>query len=117
MVFTALKKFPGPYIDGFLKTFGNTGLVKLLDPYKSRKAIAQTTIIYYDKMGRSHLFIGKVEGTIATKPRGTGFGWDPIFIPKGEKKTFGQMSLDEKNKYSMRAIALKKLALHLKEAG
>ena len=38
-----------------------------------------------------------------------GFGWDPIFIPEGKKKTFAQMTAEEKNSLSMRKIALEKL--------
>ena len=37
--------------------------------------------------------LGKIEGHISTKPKGkNGFGYDPIFIPKNKKKTFGEMS-------------------------
>ncbi|RLE92220.1 MAG: non-canonical purine NTP pyrophosphatase, partial [Thermoprotei archaeon] len=42
--------------------------------------------------------------------RGTeGFGFDPIFIPRGESRTFAEMSLEEKNRYSHRARAVKKM--------
>jgi XTP/dITP diphosphohydrolase len=47
-------------------------------------------------------------------PRGErGFGWDKIFKPKGYDKTLGEMSLDEKNKISMRKKALVKLKNYL----
>mgnify|MGYP005669024923 FL=1 len=42
-----------------------------------------------------------------------GFGYDPIFIPNGFNKTFSQMSMDEKNKISHRAIAVEKLSKFL----
>ena len=54
--------------------------------------------------------IGKVEGRIAHKPKGTnGFGYDPIFIPNNKKKTFGQMKSSEKYKIDHRFQAFKKL--------
>ena len=54
--------------------------------------------------------IGKVEGFISDKPKGkNGFGYDPIFIPKNEKKTFGQMKSSEKYKMDHRFCAFKKI--------
>jgi XTP/dITP diphosphohydrolase len=53
---------------------------------------------------------GEIEGQIITEPRGlNGFGYDPLFIPNGHYKTFGEFSLEEKNKISHRSIAFKKL--------
>ena len=54
--------------------------------------------------------IGKVEGVISDKPRGkNGFGYDPIFIPKNEKLTFGQISPKKKYKIDHRYKAFKKI--------
>ena len=54
--------------------------------------------------------IGKVEGYISNDPRGkNGFGYDPIFIPKDKKKTFGEMDLSQKYKIDHRFIAFKKI--------
>ena len=54
--------------------------------------------------------IGKVEGRISNKPKGkNGFGYDPIFIPKNENKTFGQMSFLKKYKMDHRFNAFKKI--------
>lgn len=111
----ALNELPGPYIDAFMKSLGNEGIVNLLKNVKDREVVAQATVVYVDEGGKKHVFIGKVKGLVANKPRGNGFGWDPIFIPDGGKKTFGEMSLEEKNKYSMRAKALKKLKKRLQK--
>lgn len=55
-------------------------------------------------------FEGTVSGKILVKPRGqSGFGYDPLFVPKGYEKTFAEMSATNKNKISHRAEALKKL--------
>lgn len=108
--FKSLGGLPGVYIDSFLKNLENDGLTGLLKGRKDRGAMAQVTIVYVNKKAKEHIFIGKVEGRIARRPKGdNGFGWDPIFIPNGSAKTFGQMELTEKNKYSMRKKALMKL--------
>lgn len=57
--------------------------------------------------GRTWLFRGACEGRIAHAPRGQGgFGYDPIFIPEGESRTFGELSAEEKQQRSHRARAL-----------
>ena len=53
---------------------------------------------------------GKVEGYISNKPKGkNGFGYDPIFIPKNKKKTFGEMKSTDKYKIDHRSVAFKKI--------
>lgn len=57
--------------------------------------------------GEEHLYEGKVEGTITEGPRGNdGFGYDPVFLPRGESRTFAEMSAGEKNSLSHRRRAL-----------
>lgn len=52
---------------------------------------------------------GTMEGAIAEAPHGSnGFGYDPLFIPRGSKKTYAEMTLEEKSKVSHRAAALTK---------
>lgn len=109
LTFEALEKLPGTYINDFFKVLGNHGLVNLLQSASKRKAKAQTTLVFVDQDGKSHIFTGIVAGEIAREPRGSnGFGWDPIFIPEGETRTFAEMSEGEKANYSMRARALAK---------
>ena len=60
-------------------------------------------------------FSGMVSGKISTKPKGNnGFGYDPIFIPKGYKKTFGEMKADFKDKISHRYKAFSKIKKYFK---
>lgn len=60
-------------------------------------------------------FIGKCYGEISKEvTANNGFGYDPIFIPKGFNKTFGELTKDEKNKISHRANATNKLIEYLK---
>ena len=70
--------------------------------------ICALSICYLDKKIASVL--GKVEGYISTKPKGkNGFGYDPIFIPKNRRKTFGEMSSLQKYKIDHRFAAFKKI--------
>ena len=61
-------------------------------------------------------FEGIVRGEIIHEKRGeNGFGYDPIFVPEGEIRTFAEMSLEEKNKHSHRARAFQKMIKFLNE--
>ena len=105
---------PGPLVKWFMKTIGNEGLFNIAKSFRDNKAIAKTIIGYAKSNGEIYFFEGSIEGIIVS-PRGeSGFGWDPIFQPKGYSKTFGEMSREEKNNISMRRIALEKLKEFLK---
>jgi XTP/dITP diphosphohydrolase len=70
--------------------------------------ICALSICYLDKKIASVL--GKVEGYISVNPKGkNGFGYDPIFIPKNKRKTFGEMSSLQKYKIDHRFVAFKKI--------
>ena len=59
---------------------------------------------------KEKIFIGKIFGSVTWPPKGNlGFGYDPIFIPKGHNKTFGELPYRIKNRISHRVIAFKKL--------
>lgn len=107
----SLNGLPGTFIKFFLKSIGNEGICKIVNSYSDNKnASAKTFIGLIDNNGTSHFFEGEIKGTISAVPCGeNGFGWDKIFIPNGQEKTFANMPLDEKNKYSMRKIAIEKL--------
>lgn len=73
------------------------------------------TVISLIINGKEHLFKGICEGTITLKKSGNkGFGYDPIFKPKGYDVTFADMTLDEKNKISHRGKAVQSLINFLK---
>lgn len=68
------------------------------------------TVIALNINDDQYLFEGIVNGTIRHTKSGTnGFGYDPIFEPENCGKTFAEMSMDEKNGYSHRARAIKKM--------
>lgn len=73
------------------------------------------TVIALNLNGRQYLFTGVVNGHITTERRGEGgFGYDPIFIPEGENRTFAQLSLHEKALISHRGRAVAQLIAFLK---
>lgn len=81
----------------------------LLTGITDRKARFRTVIALIMN-GAEYLFEGRVDGTIITERRGKqGFGYDPVFVPDGNNKTFAEMSMAEKNTISHRAIAFTKL--------
>lgn len=78
---------------------------------QNRKARFRCVFVVYDPMGKEHILEGMVEGTIAEKAMGSaGFGYDAIFIPVGETKTFGDLGLAFKNRISHRGQAIRELA-------
>jgi len=84
-------------------------VLRMLGNKQNRKARFRTVIALIFN-GNEYLFEGIVTGQIIRKKRGKGgFGYDPIFIPDGEKRTFAEMELKEKNIISHRAKAFKKL--------
>lgn len=74
------------------------------------------TVISLVLDGNEYSFEGFISGQIINEKRGAkGFGYDPIFIPEGYTKTFAELSAEEKNQISHRAIATKKLIHFLKQ--
>lgn len=64
--------------------------------------------------GAVRTFWGAVEGTIGREPKGfRGFGYDPIFYPRGARRTFSEMDDDDKDQQSHRGIALRALKRYL----
>ena len=58
--------------------------------------------------GHADTFVGRVDGHVTFPPRGTlGFGYDPIFVPRGKSLTFGEMPREEKQMVSHRAVAFR----------
>jgi XTP/dITP diphosphohydrolase len=90
-------------------------LLERLGGQANRKA-KFTTIITLMLNGKTHQFAGEVGGVIANRRSGAnGFGYDPVFIPNGWKKTFAELDLEEKNEISHRSNAVEKLVIFLNE--
>ena len=110
-----LKGFPGPYAAYVYSTIGNKGLLKLMEKVENRRAEFNSVIAYCDSnTGASKFFEGSVIGEITLEERQgkekLGFGFDPIFKPAESRKTFAEMSVEEKNSFSHRANAVRKFA-------
>ncbi len=72
------------------------------------------TVIALIFEGREVVFEGVLNGSISLQPAGTnGFGYDPVFIAEGNSLTLAQVSMEEKNQISHRALAVKKLITYL----
>jgi len=116
----ALGGMPGPYV----KWFAGDGkpadlLVRMLDGFESKDAYALSCVAFSVGPGSVPVvFTGRVDGSIV-EPSATesahSFGWDGAFRPVGANQTFADMPLEEKNKISHRAKALRELATYLSE--
>jgi len=111
----ALNNRPGIFSARLAKKHGSflkamKFILKNLKNKKNRNATFVCSLSYKDEGGKITTVQGNLKGTISTKIKGKkGFGYDPIFIPKGQKITFGQMSKTKKIKIDHRFLAFKKL--------
>ncbi len=120
----ALNGAPGIFSARYAGEPANTeaNTLKILEdmksvPYEKRKARFVCCIAVASTNGVK-TFTGLVNGSIGTEKKGSkGFGYDPVFYPDGYEMTFAEMSNDEKNSISHRAIALNKLQKYLLENG
>ncbi len=103
-----LKGFPGALVKYVNETIGQEGIVKLLEDKNSREAAFVAAIGYFDNKGLK-VFIEKDIGTISNIPKGKGWHFDRIFIPKGDTRTWAEIGRNEKNKNSAFRRALEQL--------
>ncbi len=88
---------------------------KLLDllkdvPMDERRARFKCVLVLHNSLYNNIVFEGRCEGYIIDEPKGElGFGYDPLFVPDGFTKTFGELDLVTKNKISHRGKALNSL--------
>ena len=108
----ALQGAPGLYSHRFMESHGgDVQTFKFLAEHKDIQvnpkayfmcvlalALSQSDIRFYE---------GRCYGTLVFPPQTGGFGYDPIFMPKGSEKTFSEMSLSEKARFSHRGQALR----------
>ncbi|MEP6626916.1 MAG: RdgB/HAM1 family non-canonical purine NTP pyrophosphatase [Ginsengibacter sp.] len=90
----------------------NKVLDKLKD-HENRRAQFKTVICLIIN-GKQNIFDGICKGAIIAQRKGqSGFGYDPVFVPDGSDKTFGEMNMEEKNIFSHRKKAVEKLTRFL----
>lgn len=104
------------YADNDVRFKNNTE--KLLFHLKdiTNRAAQFRTVISLVLDGKEYQFEGVCTGTITTEEKGSnGFGYDPVFIPDGADKTFGEMTMEEKTIFSHRKKAMQKLLAFLNQ--
>ena len=107
LVVEAWNGLPGALTKWFLAGVGVEGLLCMLQPERDRAARAVCVVAVADEDGSVRTFTGEVRGSVTDEERGEdGFGWDPIFIPEGQKLTYAEMG-DAKNEDSHRARAFR----------
>jgi XTP/dITP diphosphohydrolase len=105
----SLGGFPGQYSSFVFKTIGNDGILRLLAGLSKRSAYFRSLIAFYNGKTLS-VSEGRVDGRISDRiTEGSGWGYDPIFMPDGTDLTFAQLKR-KKNQYSHRKKALEKFA-------
>jgi XTP/dITP diphosphohydrolase len=112
----AIDGFPGPYAAYTYKTLHNKGILKLMENVKNRDATFRSAIAYCDgETAEPIVFGGESKGQITQSEHEeagkSGFGFDPIFQPNGSKKSFAEMTIEEKNGFSHRAMSVRKFAV------
>ena len=107
----SLSGFPGPYSSYIFNTIGNNGILKLIEDNRGAEFVA--IIAFCDSSNEPILFESKVVGTISKNIQGIGWGYDPIFIPENQNKTYAELA--DKNKISHRYESLKKFASWFKD--
>ena len=104
----SLNGFPGPYSSYVYDTIGNKGIMSLLEKIELRTAKFVAIIAYCNGDDDVQLFESSIPGKISLSIEEGGWGYDPIFIPDGESKTYANVS--DKDKFSHRSASLKKFS-------
>jgi len=102
----ALKDFPGTSSAYIHKRIGLKGILRLMEGIQNRNCGYKSAVGYCEPGKEPVSFLGEENGTIAEDIRGSyGFGHDPIFIPEGSDKTYGEMEdVEEVKKFRRRAV-------------
>jgi non-canonical purine NTP pyrophosphatase (RdgB/HAM1 family) len=108
----ALNGFPGPLVKWMLEAVGAAGLARTAAALGDTGATARCHLLYKDGE-REILAEGAVEGTLVPPRGGQGFGWDPVFLPAGSDRTFGELTGAEKDAASHRGRAWRALLAKL----
>lgn len=112
LALAALQGFPGPLVKWMLQAAGAAGIARVGLALGEPRVAAHCGILYRDA-GRTLIVHGVTHGTLVP-PRGYGgFGWDPIFLPDGETRTYAELSDERKDEIGHRGIAWRELLARL----
>lgn len=114
----ALNGEPGVYSARYAgeehNSWNNMCKVLSLLGHNTNRTACFRTVITLIQGEKTSYFEGRIDGNITFHPRGeSGFGYDPIFVPQNYLASFAQLSAEEKNEISHRALAVKKLVDYL----
>jgi XTP/dITP diphosphohydrolase len=109
----ALGGFPGPLVKWMLASVGAPGVARVALALANPRAVARAALYYRDPQ-RTLIAAGATAGNLVLPPRGEhGFGWDPVFLPDGADRTFGELTGPEKDALSHRGRAWRNLLARL----
>ncbi|MEM9292842.1 MAG: non-canonical purine NTP pyrophosphatase [Acidobacteriota bacterium] len=101
--------FPGPFIKWMLEAAGLETLARSAHALGDPRATVRCGLHYRDHQG-SVVAIAEVTGSLTATPQGDGgFGWDPIFQPRGEGRTYAEMDTGSKDALGHRGKAWRQL--------
>ena len=102
----ALNDFPGTCSAYIHKRIGLQGIIKLMEGVEDRECTYRSAVAYCEPEKKPISFLGEEKGKVAEGIRGHyGFGHDPIFIPEGSNKTYGEMkNCEEIKKFRRRGV-------------
>lgn len=110
--------FPGPLVKWMLQALGPEGMARAALAVAEREgrtgaAVARCMTLYRD-VERELVGEGAERGTLVLPPRGDqGFGWDPVFLPEGESRTYGELPAEDKDRIGHRGKAWRDLKRQL----
>lgn len=103
------------FMPGCTQAEKNQAIVERMAEKKDKSARFICTICYIDRGKEPKFAIGEEGGVINDKVLGlNGFGYDPVFIPTGQTKTYSELGEDYKNAHSHRSIAFNKMLKDIK---
>jgi XTP/dITP diphosphohydrolase len=111
----ALNGFPGPLVRWMLEAVGAAGIARAAQALGDTRAAARCALLWTDG-AREVIGEGATQGTLVA-PRGSGgFGWDPVFLPDGEGRTYGELAAADKDRLGHRGRAWRDLVAKLAAA-
>lgn len=109
----AMNGFPGPFVKWMLEAMGAEGIARLARSCGEVGVVARCALLYRHEAG-SLIVEGTTRGELVLPPRGRGgYGWDPVFLPAGETKTYGELSAEDKDRLAHRGRAWRALMQEL----
>lgn len=110
----ALGGFPGPLVKWMLQAVGAEGIARVGIALGDPRVTARCALAYTADGAELVVAAGATHGTLVSPGRGGGvFGWDPVFLPEGETRTYGELPAAEKDRIGHRGRAWRALVERL----